>query len=221
MCLYNADISPLNQWLRSTFTQLGSAELEVGEGSLLTPNGRQREFLGLKKWQSILNQKKFQLQQENIPVEARTESCDVPEVYWEWNPPRPKTHVHPTLLQPPFLDQGYDQISGQSSLLCDRSNLVTMAAGISGDGLQRVRGVSRGLRNNKRKAVTVTFELRVMGLTQRFEARGVREWTGVTHNPGGQRILRRSWQDLQRTQWGAVVLKPLLIMRRVEGAVRK
>lgn len=47
-----------------------------------------------------------------------------------------------------------------------------MAAGISGDGLQRVRGSSPGLRNNKKRAVTVTFELVVIGLAQKFEARG-------------------------------------------------
>lgn len=50
-----------------------------------------------------------------------------------------------------------------------------MAAGISGDGLQRVRGISGGLRNNKKKAVTVTFELGVMGLARQYEALGVRK----------------------------------------------
>ncbi len=39
-----------------------------------------------------------------------------------------------------------------------------MAVGISGDGLQRLRGISRGLRNNTKKAVTVTFELKGNGI---------------------------------------------------------
>lgn len=120
----------------------------------------------------------------------------------------------------PLLDQGYDWISGQSSLLCDRSNVVTMAAGISGDGLWRVRGSCPGLRNNKKKAVTVTFELRVIGLAQKFEAGGVRKWARVTHNPGGQRILRRSWQDLQRTHSGYGNVKTSVTNTKVWGHVK-
>ena len=88
-----------------------------------------------------------------------------------------------------------------------------MAAGISGDGLQRVRGISRGLRNNKKKAMIVTFELGLMGLAQQFEARGVRKWAGVTHNPGGQRISRRFTEETM----AAVMLRPALLILRFEG----
>lgn len=90
-------------------------------------------------------------------------------------PPYDPQHTYTLHSVTPLLDQGFDWISGQSSLLCGRSNLVTMRARISSDGLQRVRGISRGLRNNKKKAVTVIFELRVMGLAQQFDAPGVRK----------------------------------------------
>lgn len=113
---------------------------------------------------------KKKVKPEDAPVAVRTEPCDFSEVYWMWALHHPK---HTCTLHPvtPLLDQGYDWISGQSSLLCDRSNLVTMAAGISSDGSQRVTGSSRGLRNNKKKAVAVTFDFRVMGLAGSWRER--------------------------------------------------
>lgn len=151
-------------------------------------------------FESVLHWRTSNLQPQDVPVEVRTRSCDFSAVYWNWNTPRPKTHEHPLLLYPlPW--PGLRLNLGQSSLLCGRSNLVTMAAGISSDGLQRVRGSCPGLRNNKKKAVTVTFELWVIGLAQKFVARGVRKRTGVTHNFDGQLISSRRWWDLQRTQW--------------------
>lgn len=171
--------------------------------SLSMPDGRWREFLWIcflirikafcTKKLKTFNQKTYQ--QKSGPNQVTCQRFIGSET------PHDPKHTYTLHSITPLNDQGYDWVSGQSSLLCDRSNLVTMAAGISGDGLQRVGGISRGLRNNKKKAVTVTFELGVMGLAQQFEAWGVRKWAGVTHNPGGQRISSRSWQDLQRTQW--------------------
>lgn len=145
-------------------------------GSLLIlkmVKGRPEENLGTSvyvflTWSKYFAQKKKK--PEDAPVAVRTEPCDFSEVYWMWALHHPK---HTCTLHPvtPLLDQGYDWISGQSSLLCDRSNLVTMAAGISSDGSQRVTGSSRGLRNNKKKAVAVTFDFRVMGLAGSWRER--------------------------------------------------
>lgn len=50
-----------------------------------------------------------------------------------------------------------------------------MAAGISGDVLLRVEGNSCGLGNKTTEVVTVTCELREMGLDHKLKARGVRK----------------------------------------------
>lgn len=130
---------------------------------------------GAGGWLRVLTETLF-LNKQNLDIlktsprreiSLAQETTDFTGVYWAYILVTQNTCSHYSTDTPAPLDRSYDWISGQSSLLCDTFNLVTTAAGISRDGLQRVRGSSRGLRNNTKKAVTVTFELGVMGLRQR------------------------------------------------------